>query len=136
MAKNVKILLMINTGTDALPVWSNVGGQRNANLSESVEELDMTTEDSEGAQEFEAGLYSAEISCDGLYVPTAEGFSALKTKFRNKEKVKARIQEDGNQIEEALCIITSMETDSPYDGESTYSATLRVTGKITPVSTP
>ncbi|TCN25483.1 phage tail tube protein [Mesobacillus foraminis] len=130
MAKNVKILLEVNTGTDVAPVWTPVGGQRNANLSESVEELDLTTEDSEGAQEFEAGLYSAEITCDGLYVPTATGYTALKTAFRNKEKIKARLQEDGQPTEMANCIITSMETDAPYDGESTYSATLRVTGKI------
>lgn len=131
MAKNVKILLEVNTGTEATPVWSPVGGQRNANLSESVEEIDLTTEDSDGAQEFGAGLYSAEISCDGLYIPTSTGYTALKTAFRNGDAIKARIQEDGLATEEANCIITSMETDAPYDGESTYSCTLRVTGKIT-----
>jgi TP901-1 family phage major tail protein len=134
MAKNVKILLLVNTGTDELPTWSPVGGQRNATLSEEVEEIDVTTMDSDGASEFEPGLYSATIDCDGLYVPTSAGYTALKTAFRNKEKIKVRIQEDETETEEALCIITSRELEGPYDGESTYSASLRVTGKITAVS--
>jgi len=131
MAKNVKILLEVNTGTDVSPVWKPVGGQRNATLSEEVEEVDVTSVDSEGAQEFEAGLYSATIDADGLYVPTAEGYTALKNAFRNKEKIKARIQEDGQPTEQALCLVTSRELEGPYDGESTYSVSLRVSGKIT-----
>lgn len=134
MAKNVKILLLVNTGTSELPTWSPVGGQRNATLSEEVEEIDVTSEDSDGAAEFEPGQYSATIDADGLYVPTATGYVALKTAFRNKEKIKVRIQEDDTQTEEALCIITSRELEGPYDGESTYAVSLRVTGKITPVT--
>ena len=131
MAKNVKILLEVNTGTDAVPVWSVIGGQRNATLSEEVEEIDVTSDDSDGAQEFEAGLYSATIDCDGLYVPTATGYAALKTAFRSKTKIKAQIKEDGAATEQAMCLITSMETESPYDGESTYAVSLRVSVKIT-----
>jgi predicted secreted protein len=94
-SKNVKILLEVNAGTEEIPVWEPVGGQRNATMSEEVEEIDVTSEDSDGAQEFEGGLYSATIDCDGLYIPTSQGYTSLKTAFRSKEKIRARIQEDG-----------------------------------------
>jgi predicted secreted protein len=132
MARNVKILLEVETGTDATsgdPIFSYIGGQRNAKMSEEVSEVDVTSEDSDGAQEFEGGLYSATIDCDGLYVPEAEGYAALKTSFRAAQKISARIQEDGLPTEVATCLVTSMETDAPYDGESTYAVSLRVSGR-------
>ncbi|MED3691305.1 phage tail tube protein [Peribacillus butanolivorans] len=132
--KNVRILLFINTGTDAVPVYSPVGGQRNANLAEEVGEIDLTTEDSNGASEFGHGLYSATIECDGLYIPTSTGYQGLKGAFRGRKSIKVQIQEDGENTEEATCLITNMETDAPYDGETTYTASLRVSGAITPVA--
>ncbi|MDP1419231.1 phage tail tube protein [Peribacillus simplex] len=131
--KNVRILLFINTGTEQLPVYSPVGGQRNATLAEEVGEIDLTTEDSNGASEFGHGLYSATIECDGLYIPTSAGYQGLKGAFRDREMIKVQIKEDDAATEEATCLITNMETSAPYDGETTYTASLRVSGAIRPV---
>ena len=133
MAKNVKVLLEVNKGDDVTPDWVPVGGQRNATLSEEVEELDLTSEDSDGVSEYAPGFSSATIDCDGVYVPKAEGFIALKQAFRNKQLIRVRLKEDGHPTEQCMCFITSRELESPYDGETTYSMSLRVSGKIEPV---
>lgn len=132
MAKNVNILLFVNTGTVEIPTWTVVGGQRNATLAEETETIDTTTKDSDGYFEYEYGLGGWTIECDGLYIPDDTGYTALKTAQRNKQKIKVQIKEDGQATEEGFCLVTSREFESPYDGESTYSVSLQGTGKLTP----
>ena len=132
-AKNVKVLLEVNTGDEFEERWTPVGGQRNATLSEEVEELDLTSEDSGGVSEYAPGFSSATIDCDGVYVPEAEGYQALKKAFRNKELIRVRLKENGQPTEACFCFITSRELESPYDGETTYSMSLRVSGVIAPI---
>lgn len=99
-------------------------------MTEEVEELDMTSEDSGGVSEYYPGFSSATIDCDGVYVPKKAGYIALKKAFRNKEMIRVRFNEDGQPTEQCLCFITSRELESPYDGETTYSMSLRVSGVI------
>ncbi|MBW3114188.1 phage tail protein [Bacillus sp. MCCB 382] len=133
MPKNVKIVLLVNTGDETTPVFSPVGGQRNATFSEEAETIDLTSEDSAGYQEFDYGLGSWTIECDGLYIPTAEGYKALKDAQRNKLIIKARIQEDGQPVEEGDVLVTSRELEGAYDGESTYNVSLQGSGKLAAV---
>jgi TP901-1 family phage major tail protein len=131
---DVKILLMVNTGTDLAPVWKTVGGQRSATFSEETETKDVTSEDSDGAQEFEYGLYTWNVDCDGVYVKAADGFDALKNAMRNKEKIKVRMSENDVDVEEGLALVTSRELEGSYDSESTYSMSLQGSGKLSPVT--
>jgi TP901-1 family phage major tail protein len=131
MAQNVKIVIEVNTGDDVTPVWTVVGGQRNATFSEETETVDLTTMDSDGYQEFGYGLGSWTIECDGLYIPSAQGYSALKDAQRNKTNVQVRIQEDGQPTEVGEALVTSRELEGAYDGESTYNVSLQGTGKLT-----
>ncbi|MGM9987233.1 MAG: phage tail tube protein, partial [Bacillaceae bacterium] len=112
-AKNTKIILEVNSGDDVTPEWVPVGGQRNATISEEVEELDLTSEDSDGVSEYAPGFSSTTIDCDGVYVPSADGYLALKQAFRNKELIRVRLKEDGLPTEQAMCFITSRELESP-----------------------
>ncbi|HEY8342034.1 MAG TPA: phage tail tube protein, partial [Calditerricola sp.] len=100
MAKvaGVDILLLVNTGSDESPVWTEVGGQRGATLSESLETIDVTAKDSGGAQEFAPGLYSWTISADGVVVVGNEAQAALKTAIRNRQPIKVRWTENGVDV--------------------------------------
>lgn len=134
--KGVDILLLVNTGTDATPVWTPVGGQRGATLSESVETIDVTAKDSGGAQEFEPGFYSWSISADGVYVESEQGYEALVNAIRNRQKIKVRWSEGGTDVFEGTAIVTSRELEGPYDGEATYSIELQGTGQPIPNPAP
>jgi len=132
--KGVDILLLVNTGDDANPVWTPVGGQRGATLSESLETIDVTAKDSDGAQEFEPGLYSWTISADGVYIESEAGYQALVDAIRNRQKIKVRWSENGTDTFEGLAIVTSRELEAPYDDAATYSIELQGTGM--PVENP
>jgi TP901-1 family phage major tail protein len=135
--RGVDILLYVNTGTDAAPVWTAVGGQRNATLSEESDTIDITSKDSGGVAEYDYGLYSWSISADGVYIPDETAYEYLKNAMRNKQKVKVRIKENGGtgtNAEEGLAVITSRELEAPYDGEVTYKLELQGTGALTPTT--
>jgi TP901-1 family phage major tail protein len=129
--RGVDILLMVNTGTDAVPVWTAVGGQRNATLTEESETIDITSKDSNGAFEYDYGFYGWNIDGDGVYVKNDVGFQELKDAIRNKQKIKVRIQEEGTDVEEGMALVISREFEGAYDAEVTYSVSLQGTGELT-----
>jgi TP901-1 family phage major tail protein len=125
--KGVKILVLVDmddllptpTGT---PDWETVGGQQSATFSEETEAIDTTTKDSdENGYDYEPGKYSWSVSADGLYVKNDEAYGALRTAMRLGKKVKLRIQEDGQPIEEGLAVLTSRELEAGYEEMATYS---------------
>lgn len=130
MAKNVDIRILANTGTDALPVYTVVGGQRNATLTETAETIDTTSADSNGDQEFDYGLSTWTVSCDGLYVPTDSAYVALKTAIRDKKKVLVQISEDGAAVDQGTALVTSRSVTGTYNAESTYSIELQGSGAL------
>jgi TP901-1 family phage major tail protein len=129
--RGVDILLMVNTGTEAIPTWTAVAGQRNATLAEESETIDITSKDSQGAFEYDYGFYGWTIDADGVYVKDDAGYQELKDAIRNKQKIKVRIQEEGVATEEGMALVTSAEFEGSYDAEVTYSVSLQGTGKLT-----
>lgn len=129
--KGVDILIKVNTGTEAVPVWTNVGGQRGATLSESADTIETTHKASGGYKEYEYGYGDWTISCDGLYIENDAGYEALVTAMRTKAKVKARWVEANGDTYEGTALVTSRDLEGPYDGEATYSIELQGSGAPT-----
>lgn len=129
--RGVDLVIMVNTGDETTPVWSVVGGQRSATISETVETLDATTKDSDpGTYDYEYGLYTWTISCEGIYIPDDASYQLLKTAMRGRQKVKVRIQEAGTATEEGYAILTSRELEAPYEDMATYSVEMQGTGQL------
>jgi TP901-1 family phage major tail protein len=104
------------------PDWEVIGGQQNATLSEEVEAIDTTTKDSdENGYDYEPGKYSWSVSADGLYVKNDLAYGALKSAMRTGQKVKLRIMEEGQPMEEGFAICTSRELEAGYEEMATYS---------------
>jgi TP901-1 family phage major tail protein len=125
------VLLKVNTGTEAVPVWTTVAAQRDASISESNDTIDFSSKDNrewEGA----AGRYESEVSLDGLIPVAAEpGFDALKTACRNGTLIQIQTSISGTPKEKASAIVTQMDQEYPDQGESTFSASLKITGAWT-----
>jgi len=133
--RGVDILIFVNTGTDQSPIWTVVGGQRNATLHEEAETIDVTAKDSQ-AQEFEYGPYTWTISCDGIYIKDDEAYIALRNALRQRQKVKVRVKEGETYTAEGLALVTSNDLEAPYNDAATYSLELQGTGPLTENPTP
>lgn len=132
VVKGVDLLIFVeDPGTPGSYII--VGGQRGATLSESVETIEVTNKLSNGYKEFEYGFGEWSISADGVYIKDDAAFTALKNAMRNKQKVKVRVQEEGQYTEEGFALVTSRELEGAYDGEATYSLEFTGTGLLTPV---
>ncbi len=129
MAKNgADILLMVNVGTEAMPQYLAVGSQRDFSREETTEEIDASSKDSRAARVI-AGRYGSTISLEALYVPTDEGYLALRDAMRNGDLIKVRISDENTPTEEADALITSLSEEYPDQAEATVSCDLTIDGE-------
>lgn len=131
--RGADIIFYANTGTDATPVWTPIGGQQGATLTEERETVETSNKNSDNtSREFEYGFYQWSISCDGIYVPSDAAWASLKNCIRNAIKVKVRVKEQGSYTLEGLALVTSQEVEGPWDDSATYAVELQGTGILTP----
>ena len=128
--KGVDILILVEDPATS-GTFITVGGQRGATLSESVDTIETTHKLTGGFKEFEYGFGEWSVSADGVYIKDDVGYQALVNAMRNKEKVKLRIKEEGQDVQEGLALVTSRDLEGAYDGEATYSVEFQGTGAIT-----
>ena len=122
------VLILVNTGTEASPVYTAVGSQRGASLSETNDEIDISSKDSRAGR-YLAGRYGSTLSLDALYVPNDTAYLALKMAQRAGDPILVRIKEEDVETEEALAIITDMSTDFPDQDAAAISIDLRIDGE-------
>lgn len=121
------VLLLVNTGTPSVPVYTAVGKQRDVTFEESTAEIDVSSKDAR-EQEVIAGRYTASITLDQLYVPTDSGYEALQAAMRDGELILVAKQVDEVTIETADALVTSLSERAPDQGEATVSVSLTVSG--------
>jgi TP901-1 family phage major tail protein len=131
MARGVNFLLYINTGTEAVPVYTKVAGQKGGTFNRSSDTLDLTSKDNAGWQDEDYGTASWSIDADGLLVESDAGYTALEDAFDNKEFVLVRWETAAGNKYEGSAIITDFSTEAPYDDNATYSITLNGKGQYT-----
>jgi predicted secreted protein len=121
MAMNgTDVLVLVNTGTAAVPVYEVVGSQRDSTFDETTDPIDVSSKDSR-AQRVLPGRYSAGVSFDALYVPTNEDYLALRAAMRDGEMILIARQVQGTVIEIVDALITSLSESFPDQGEAAIS---------------
>lgn len=121
------VLLLVNTGTPAVPIYEAVGEQRDVTFDESTEEIDVSSKESR-AKRVLPGRYSASISLDQLYVWTQTGYQELRDAMRDGELILVAKQEGGVTLETADALVTSLSESFPDQGEGTVSISLTIDG--------
>lgn len=121
------VLLLVNTGTPSVPVYTAVGKQRDVTFEESTAEIDVSSKDAR-EQEVIAGRYTASITLDQLYVPTDSGYVALQAAMRDGELILVAKQVEEVTIETADALVTSLSERAPDQGEATVSVSLTISG--------
>ena len=131
MAMNgTDVLLLVNTGTEALPVYEAVGSQRDVTFEEATAAIDVSSKDGRAARVL-PGRYSSSLSLDALYVPTNDDYDALKDAMRDGEMILVAKEVDGTTTETATALITTMSEAFPDQGEATISISMTIDGEWT-----
>jgi len=121
------VLLLVNTGTPTVPVYEEVGSQRDVTFDEATEEIDVSSKDSR-AKRVLAGRYSATLSLDSLYVWTDDGYRALRDAMRDGNLILVAREDDGTTIETADALITALSESFPDQGEGAISISMTIDG--------
>ncbi len=122
------VLLLVNLGTEDDPTWAIVGSQRDATFNETTAEIDLSSKDSR-ARRVGPGRYSADVSLDALYVPSDEGYQALRDAMRLGNLIQIQRQESEAALEYAYAVVTGLSGGMPDQGEATISVDLAIDGE-------
>lgn len=128
----VDFLVKVNTGTEASPVWTTVGGQRNATLNLESDAIDITSKDSNGWHEELVGINNWSIEFDGLILENDTGYLELEEAYMNKSLVMVQLSTPAGKTYTGKARIT-LKIEGPYESEATLSGTLTGSGQLTKV---
>ena len=133
MSKNgTDLVILVNTGTDLVPVYAAVGCQRDATIEESTATIDVSCKDIR-AQRVLPGRYSGTISFDALYVPTDAGYIALKNAMRDGTLIKLAREDEDIVTEWIDAVVESISEAFPDQDAAVYSVSLTIDGFWTEV---
>lgn len=104
-----------------------VGSQRNVTFEETNAEVDTSSKDQREMTVI-AGRYSATVSLDALYVPTDNAYQRLKAAMRSGSLITLIREEEGDVLESASALITSLSEAAPDQDAATVSASFRISG--------
>lgn len=121
------VLLLVNTGTTLVPVYTVVGSQRRLTRVENSAEIDVSSKEQREMRVL-AGRYDSTMTLDALYVPDDDCYLALQSANRNGDLILVRKSEDGVQVEEATALVTSISESYPDQDAATISVSLRIDG--------
>jgi hypothetical protein len=116
-------------GTDVLLLIDGdvVGSQRNVTFDETTAEVDYSNKD-QREMIVGAGRYGATVTLDALYVPDDDGYGRLKAAMRNGSLITVIRQEEGDVLESAAALVTSLSEAAPDQDAATISVSLRISG--------
>lgn len=132
-------LLYINTGTVGSPTWTLIGGQRNASLSRSADEIDLSHKTSGGWMAKKPGLRGWSIDLDALVIMSDTGLAAMEYAFQNGLELNIKLVYPDGTSQTGWGGLTDFGLDNPHDGEASLTGTINGNGALTdraPTVTP
>lgn len=129
----VAFLVRVNTGTEGSPVWTVVGGQRNATLNRSNSPIDTGSKDTAGWPSLIPGEREWSIDFDGLIIEGNAGYALLENAFINNTRVQVQLATPTNVQYQGFAILTDFPIEAPYDAEATMTGTLQGASALTRV---
>lgn len=138
------IMVYVNTGTEAVPVWTPTAHATEHKISHSTEVRKRKTKDTGKTSQKKAAEQSTTITIAALATYGAHNYFELRQlqldgaevmlKYSGRPEAdvtagKCEIAEQvGDQYEQGKFIITSLERTDPNDADSTMSATFENSG--------
>jgi predicted secreted protein len=131
--------------TTNISVGIPFGASTKCSFTTSVDQIEVTTTNSESYKEFLGNQISWNISADGFIALSDYSYLFLLNKLQTKEQIIVKFQIDndngsgsgalGYSVFTGLANIVNLEMSGPVEGASTYSVTLQGTGPYTVTGT-
>ena len=126
-------LLYIDGGTDTVPAWKLVGGQRNSPINQTATSIDGSHKTSGGWATNLAGVKSWTCSYTGLLIMSDEGLQILEYCFRHDKQAHVKFVYKDGSYQEGWAAVTQYNKDTNYTAVATVSVTLSGVGAISEV---
>lgn len=117
------IYVKVNTGTEGSPVWTKVGGQKDASFSRSAETVDETDKDSAGWKENAQGHKSWNIDFDMFLIEDDSGFIEIEDSYDNGTKKQFQLITP-TKTYQGKAVVTGLDISAPDGDKSTASFSL------------
>jgi len=132
MAKilGIDILVKVNTGTEASPVWTAIGAQQDATLNRSAGVIAVSTKEATGWVENIAGLKEWSIDCAALLLDSDSAFTKLEGCYNARSRVQVQFTRAGKTYT-GYAFITDFPIEAPVEGCASISITLTGDGALT-----
>jgi len=128
--KGAAVFVYINTGTVGSPVWTKVGGQREATFDRGSAVIDVTDKDSAGNEEHLPGDRNWGISFGAFLIEDNAGWLAVEAAFDGSLQKQYQFRTVGfNYMGEATVESLSMAGAKGDAGVTSF--TLKGTGALT-----
>jgi TP901-1 family phage major tail protein len=111
------ILVLVETAAN---VFSPVAQQTGLSWESTRNLIEATSKDSDHTK-WVYGKKDDTVSLEAAYVPTDTAYQALKTAMKDGTMVILRRSEDGDEIEEAEALVSSISGDAPDGDKATIS---------------
>jgi TP901-1 family phage major tail protein len=129
--KGVDIYVKVNTGTYETPVWTKVGGQKDASITFGLGDIDITDKDSAGWEENLPGNRNVEIEFDAFLIEDDAGFVEMKKGFWEATPKDLDLQlVTPAKTYRGYFRLTEMPFEAPLDDAATVSFSLKLTGAL------
>jgi len=123
-AKGADLLLKVNTGTTETPVWTTVGGQKNASLDRSRNSIDVSDKSSDWDKVLN-GRKNWKIDCDGNWEEEDNGNAKLEDAYDNDEKILVIFSTPTGNAYKGFAIIENLKLDAPENDATKISISLK-----------
>jgi len=127
--KGIDVYVKVNTGTESVPVWTKVGGQKGATITPSISDIDVTDKDNDGWADNLAGIRSFEVEFDGFLIEDDAGYAEMKKGFWDRKDLHCQIITPAHTYTGKFRL-TEMPVEAPVDDAVTVSFSLKNVGAI------
>lgn len=111
------ILVLVETAANT---FTPVAQQTGLSWESTRNLIEMTSKDSDHTK-WAYGKKDDTVSLEAAYVPDDTAYLALKTAMKNGTSVVLRRSEDGENVEEAEALVSSISADAPDGDKATVS---------------
>ncbi len=127
--KGTDVYLKVNTGTEGSPVWTKVGGQKDATFDRGSGTIDVTDKDSQGWEENLPGNRNWSISFESFIIEDDAGFLEIEDAFDNQTQKQFQIITPGYAYM-GKATVEALSMAGPNADAGTFSFTLKGTGSL------
>ena len=127
--KGVDVYLKINTGTVGAPVWTQVGGQKDATFDRAAAGIDVTDKDSQGWEESLVGKKNWAFSFNAFLIEDDAGFLEIEKAWEDGEIKQFQLITPAHTYQ-GYALIEGLSTSGPEADASSVSFTLKGTAAL------